>query len=152
VSWHHMHKDGSIWNHTDDIECQEGVTVIKRGEYGDGPKCNCGSYSAESGSRFAHAEWCAQVRYFNGLPYLVSVADDNVPGPDPLVEHPSHYNNHPSGFECWDVVRHMNFNLGSAMKYLWRCDEKGTPIRDLQKAVKHIQDEIAMRKKAAEDV
>lgn len=67
------------------------------------------------------------------------------------VKHPSHYTSHPSGLECWDVTRHMNFNLGNAIKYIWRCDLKGKPIEDLEKAVEYLQDEIAMRKKAADE-
>lgn len=67
------------------------------------------------------------------------------------VKHPSHYTSHPSGIECWDITRHMNFNLGNAFKYIWRCDLKGKPIEDLEKAVECLQDEIAMRKKAASD-
>lgn len=62
------------------------------------------------------------------------------------VKKPSHYTSHPSGIECWDVTRHMNFNLGNAMKYIWRCDLKDNPIQDLEKAIEYIQDEIAMRK------
>lgn len=50
------------------------------------------------------------------------------------VNHPSHYTNHPSGVECITVVEHMNFNLGNAMKYIWRAGEKGNLIEDLQKA------------------
>lgn len=62
------------------------------------------------------------------------------------VEHPSHYNNHPSGVECIDVVQHMNFNLGNAVKYIWRCDEKGNPIQDLEKAIFYLQQEIKRRR------
>ena len=29
------------------------------------------------------------------------------------VDHPAHYNVHPSGIECIEVVRHHNFNVGS---------------------------------------
>ena len=36
------------------------------------------------------------------------------------VNHPSHYCSHPSGVECITIVRHYDFNIGSAMKYLWR--------------------------------
>lgn len=61
------------------------------------------------------------------------------------VEHPAHYNSHPSGVECLTVVRHMNFNIGNAMKYLWRCDEKGDPIENLRKAAFYINDEIKRR-------
>jgi hypothetical protein len=79
-----------------------------------------------------------------------ALRDVYAPGHDP-VKHPSHYTSHPSGLECWDVTRHMNFNLGNAIKYIWRCDLKGKPIEDLEKAVEYLQDEIAMRKKAAGD-
>lgn len=63
------------------------------------------------------------------------------------VDHPKHYNAHPSGIECIEVVRHMSFNIGNAMKYLWRADEKGAPIEDLEKAIWYIQDEIVKRAK-----
>lgn len=61
------------------------------------------------------------------------------------VNHPKHYTSHPSGVECITVTEHMGFNLGSAMKYLWRADEKGAPIEDLRKAVWYIQREIGRR-------
>lgn len=60
------------------------------------------------------------------------------------VNHPRHYTDHPSGIECIEVVRHMNFNVGNAIKYLWRHgkkDKKKT-IEDLKKAAFYIQDEI----------
>jgi len=38
-----------------------------------------------------------------------------------LVNHPDHYNKHPSGVECIDIVEHMSFNLGNAVKYIWRA-------------------------------
>lgn len=64
---------------------------------------------------------------------------------DPI--NPIHYKNHPSGIECIEITRHMNFNLGSAMKYLWRVDSKDDPITNLEKAVWYINDEIKLRKK-----
>ncbi len=63
------------------------------------------------------------------------------------VNHPEHYNAHASGVECIDVVEHMNFNLGNAIKYLWRADEKGNAIEDLQKAAWYVQREIQRRTK-----
>jgi hypothetical protein len=66
------------------------------------------------------------------------------------VNHPKHYTSHPSGVECIEVTRHMGFNLGNAMKYIWRADLKGDAIEDLQKAVWYIQDEIRKRKDAQE--
>lgn len=61
------------------------------------------------------------------------------------VNHPPHYNSHPSGVECITVVEHMSFNVGNAIKYLWRADEKGVPIEDLRKAAWYIQREIERR-------
>lgn len=61
------------------------------------------------------------------------------------VNHPKHYTSHPSGVECITIIRHMNFNLGNAVKYIWRVDEKEVPIQDLQKAIWYINDEIQRR-------
>jgi hypothetical protein len=36
----------------------------------------------------------------------------------------------------------MTFNLGNAIKYLWRKDDKGKPIEDMKKAIWYIRDEI----------
>jgi hypothetical protein len=60
------------------------------------------------------------------------------------VNHPVHYNKHPSGVECWTIVRHMSFNIGSAMKYLWRNGIKPgeDAVTDLRKAINYINDEI----------
>ncbi len=59
------------------------------------------------------------------------------------VNHPAHYVSHPSGVECLTVVRHMNFNLGNAVKYIWRAGLKGAELQDLRKAQFYIADEIA---------
>ena len=59
------------------------------------------------------------------------------------INHPSHYNSHPSGIECLTIVRHMTFNLGNAMKYIWRAGLKSKdPTTDLKKAIFYLQDEI----------
>jgi hypothetical protein len=62
------------------------------------------------------------------------------------VNHPKHYKSHPSGIECIEVTRHMNFNLGNAIKYLWRTDHKNG-VEDLRKAIWYIEDEIKKRVK-----
>lgn len=61
---------------------------------------------------------------------------------------PTHYRSHPSGVECIQITRHMNFNMGNAIKYIWRAGEKGDPITDLQKAAWYINDEIERLKHA----
>jgi hypothetical protein len=39
----------------------------------------------------------------------------------------------------------MGFNLGNALKYVWRADLKNNAIEDLRKAVFYINREIAKR-------
>lgn len=61
------------------------------------------------------------------------------------VNHPPHYNSHPSGIECITVVEHMTFNVGNAIKYLWRADHKADTVEDLRKAAWYIDREINRR-------
>lgn len=62
------------------------------------------------------------------------------------VEHPLHYTAHPSGVECIQITEHMNFNLGNAMKYLWRAGLKAEDAtEDLQKAIWYLRREQARR-------
>ena len=58
------------------------------------------------------------------------------------VNHPAHYTAHPSGVECIAITEHMNFCLGSALKYLWRAGLKGDAVEDLEKARWYIEREI----------
>jgi len=59
------------------------------------------------------------------------------------VDHPEHYNRHPTGIECIDIIEHFTFNVGNAIKYLWRAAYKnGSPIEDLKKAAWYAQREI----------
>jgi hypothetical protein len=59
------------------------------------------------------------------------------------VNHPAHYTVDPSGVECIEIVRHRSFNIGNAIKYLWRAGLKDDArIQDLQKAIWYIEDEI----------
>lgn len=63
-----------------------------------------------------------------------------------LINHPPHYNNHPSGVECIQITEHMNFNLGNTMKYIWRTDHKNG-LEDLKKARWYIDREISRLEK-----
>ena len=60
------------------------------------------------------------------------------------VNHPKHYTSDPSGIECIQVTRYRNFNIGNAIKYLWRAGLKDDKkqIEDLRKAIWYINDEI----------
>ena len=89
----------------------------------------------------------SSVRFFR----LISRANPDQPahiitheGRD-SVNHPPHYNDHPSGIECIQITEHMGFCLGNAVKYLWRADLKGDAVTDLRKAIWYIEREIAKR-------
>lgn len=58
------------------------------------------------------------------------------------VNHPKHYTAHPSGVECIQITEWMNFNLGNAVKYIWRAGEKGALLEDLKKARWYLDREI----------
>ena len=60
------------------------------------------------------------------------------------VDHPTHYNSHPSGVETIEIVRHHSFNIGNVIKYVWRAGlkDEDTELEDLKKALWYLQDEI----------
>jgi hypothetical protein len=64
-----------------------------------------------------------------------------------IVNHPPHCTSRPSGVDCITAPEHMGFNLGNALKYIWRADLKGDAITDLFKARWYIEREIAKRQK-----
>jgi hypothetical protein len=64
------------------------------------------------------------------------------------VNHPRHYTAHPSGVECIQITEHMGFNLGNAVKYIWRADLKADAIEDLKKARWYIDRELQKRASA----
>ena len=64
-----------------------------------------------------------------------------------VVNNPKHYTSHPSGIDCIQITEHMSFNLGNAIKYIWRSDLKNDAIEDLSKAQWYIEREIEKRKK-----
>ena len=70
------------------------------------------------------------------------------------VNHPSHYIwlKQLCGVEVIDITRHMDFDLGNAIKYILRCghkeelgySNKEKTIEDLRKAIFYINDKIEM--------
>ncbi len=87
---------------------------------------------------------------------LILVMDNKIDN----VNHPPHYNSRDiyktcdcgasTHIECIDITRNFNFNLGNALKYIWRADYKDRTIEDLKKAVWYINDEIRQREKQVE--
>lgn len=63
------------------------------------------------------------------------------------VNQPKHYTAHPSGVECIQITEHMGFNLGNAIKYIWRADLKNDAIEDLKKAIWYINRELSLRER-----
>lgn len=58
------------------------------------------------------------------------------------VNHPRHYVAHPSGIECIEITRHLPFDIGNAVKYIWRADLKNGD-QDYRKALWYLDDAIA---------
>jgi len=73
------------------------------------------------------------------------------------IDHPPHYTSHPSGIECITIVEHMTFNVGSAIKYLWRvglksidasnASQRVAKLVDMRKALWYIEREISRLEK-----
>ena len=73
-----------------------------------------------------------------------------------MVNHPSHYTwlKELCGIEVIDITRHLDFDLGNAIKYILRAGHKSEQgynniekeIEDLQKALFYINDKINMLK------
>ena len=66
------------------------------------------------------------------------------------VNHPVHYTH--GVIEPIDVIEswNLNFALGSALKYICRCDHKGKRLEDLQKAAWYLNREIERERKLCE--
>lgn len=59
------------------------------------------------------------------------------------IDHPVHYNSHPSGVECIDIAEHHNFNVGNAIKYIWRAGiKKEQGLSDIEKELEDIDKAI----------
>ncbi len=67
-----------------------------------------------------------------------------------MVDSPKHYNSHPSKKECIEIVRYYCFDVGNAMKYLWRAGLKGEEgmtgrdkeVEDCMKAIWYLKDYV----------
>ena len=87
---------------------------------------------------------------------MIKKADDNKK--ENKVEHPSHYTwlKDKCGIEVIDITRHLDFDLGNAIKYILRAGRKPiinenlsddfhrAAIQDLKKALFYINDKIDM--------
>jgi len=61
------------------------------------------------------------------------------------VNHPPHYQQHPRGIEAIAVLEYLaSFNLGNAIKYLFRETYKGVADEDRKKAAWYVLREIEL--------
>lgn len=93
------------------------------------------------------ATLCSHCGAAEGVPHDASCLKvteqraGSVRGYDDPVNHPAHYTAHPSGVECITVTEHMNFNVGNAIKYLWRAGLKtGAQAAESVGNEQHVQD------------
>jgi hypothetical protein len=63
-----------------------------------------------------------------------------------------HYNSHASGVECYAVIKHFNWALSSAVKYVWRAGMKDDSLKDLSKAVECLRREKKDRTELGKDI
>lgn len=61
-----------------------------------------------------------------------------------IINSPAHYE-HPSGVECKEITYDLPTWLGTAIKYVWRCDNKGKPVEDRRKALACLRDRNRLR-------
>ena len=141
------------WDYVDGkFVCSE---CLKKLPQSDGqPRYKCATCRGDASNGIQNplgnsANFCSKECFYKYMSMFTDKADKLEPlsqscksaKHDP-VDHPKHYTTHPSGVECIQITRHMNFNLGNAIKYIWRCGDKGNPIEDLKKAIWYLQDEI----------
>lgn len=62
------------------------------------------------------------------------------------VNAPKHYCSHPSGIECIQVAELLPFNLGSALKYVWRKGLKWDKQEDTKKAIFYLRRQASLGK------
>ena len=102
------------------------------------PCCDC----------FGNDKWVRRDLYIRDASMTLGEAIKewvDVKEENDVVNKPKHYTEHPSGIECIQITEHMGFNLGNAVKYIWRCDLKRDAIEDLKKAKWYIDREIDRR-------
>lgn len=96
--------------------------------------------------RAAKAYWRAKRQQFNKDSKMEEQA--TYVTREDVVNHPSHYTQHPSGVECIDIAEEYGFNLGNVLKYVWRAGLKySDPLTDLMKARFYLEREIQRIKK-----
>ena len=107
-------------------------------------------YSSRIGEKFKCVYNSAMSRYEvppmepEGVVGWIAASDCIlIEGHYEYVDHPNHYNDHPAGIECIDVIEEMTANIALAIKHLWRAGLKPgqDAERDFDKAIWYIERE-----------
>lgn len=91
-----------------------------------------------------------EVTYADCSKVKIEKVSFSIPNKKEMVNHPDHY--HPGTYEAINVIEawDLNFNLGSAIKYISRCglkpdaelSKKEKALEDLRKAAWYVNREI----------
>lgn len=79
-------------------------------------------------------------------PVALTAPTELPANPYEAVDHPKHYNRHPKGIECIDVIEEMDrVNVALAIKHLWQLGEKpgSDAVEDLKKAIWYLNREVS---------
>lgn len=116
---------------------------------------NCEGYEC-AGSWTLDGEWgSAPSLDLVIVEYEDAEQKEEINSMEDRVKHPRWYTEHPSGVECIDITRHYCFDIGNAIKYLWRAglkreeglSDRDKEIEDLEKAIWYIKDHIESLRK-----
>lgn len=82
--------------------------------------------------------------YIGPIPKDEAFIKSSENAPIDNINHPSHYSwlKDKCGIEVIDIIRHLDFDLGNAIKYILRAGRKGDTIEDLKKAIWYLNDKI----------
>ena len=104
-----------------------------------------GSLTAEELEDYFSGGWTSPAPIWRGDPIKFDPTIMKEPNVEiDMVDHPPHYNDHPSGVECIHITRWFSNNRGNAIKYIWRAGNKDPDkeIEDLKKAIYYLKDEV----------
>lgn len=122
--------------------CQE---VITREGDAFNIDCNYGDYVCDicpmSSTNTKDGYTCGTRRPLDNIRIALEYLKENNP-PSDTVKSLSYYNM--GDIEVIEVIEDwkLNFNLGNAIKYIARCEHKGTKKQDLEKAKWYIEREL----------
>ncbi len=142
----------------DPICVHDNIPILFSIDRKDGVTWLCTSVSFDK--LYAYFATDSIMRYGKKFDIVTKYELETENGKSEQVSHPSHYSwlKDLCGVEPLDICRHLDFNIGNAIKYLLRKDKVDgnktkteKRIEDLRKAVFYIQDEIKLLEHGKQD-